>query len=159
MSLEFYEAATCGDTDKVRRMLAASPSLVHSTIQWQFVALHGVAGEECIEMAELLLDSGADPNARNDEGIAPLHLAAYPEMVELLVRRGADIDARTRDGRTPLLVHAAEAERCDVMAALLELGADPKAVDDRGSSAMDIAMSREEDDKMDLLAAFVTAHC
>lgn len=154
MSQEFHDAATSGDMETVRQMLAANPALVQSRIDWDFTALHGVAGEEQFEMAEFLLDACADPNAKNDEGITPLHLAAYAGMVELLVRRGADIDIRSTDGRTPLLVQAAEAGGYEAMEALLKLGADPRATDKRGQSALDISRSREEEDKLELLRKY-----
>ena len=154
MSQEFYDTATFGEIDKVRQMLAADSSLIHSKIEWGFTALHGVAGEEQFEMAEYLLDNGADPVAKNDDGITPLHLAVYPEMIQLLVRRGADINVRSNDGRTPLLVQAAEAEGYEAMEVLLKLGADANAKDSRGENALDIARSRDDDDKIELLRQY-----
>ena len=65
MSQEFFDAATLGSAYTVQRMLAEDPALIHSRIDWGFTPLHGVAGEEQYEVAELLLKSGAEPKQIN----------------------------------------------------------------------------------------------
>jgi ankyrin repeat protein len=53
----------------------------------------------------LLLERGADVNAKNTKALTPLHAAAMAgdkEMVALLIANGADINARSEDGWTPL---------------------------------------------------------
>ena len=55
---------------------------------------------------ELLLGSGADPNAVDTNGQTPLHAAAihggYPQIVELLFDAGADPGARDNRGKLPV---------------------------------------------------------
>lgn len=56
-------------------------------------------------LAKLLLDSGADPNARNSIGHTPLHFAIIfkdIELVELLIKNNANVNARSNSGKTPL---------------------------------------------------------
>lgn len=69
-------------------------------------------------VVSLLLDYGADVNARNDNGHwgnTPLHAAAHGNqraVAEVLIARGADIQAVNCAGRTPLVeteVHQAKA--------------------------------------------------
>lgn len=61
-----------------------------------------------VEMTELFLKYGANPNFSDSGGWYPLHFATDQgqwEIVELLVKNGAEIDrADDRDGRTPLQV-------------------------------------------------------
>jgi ankyrin repeat protein len=102
--------------------------------------------EQAATMAKLLLDLGADPNARNWDDVTPLHQAVRarnPAVVELLLARGADPNARDRlRGSTPLrrAVSATGAGGTAGTAALmvpltrilLAHGADPDARDKRG---------------------------
>ena len=56
-----------------------------------------------------LLDGGADVNAKDVLGMAPLHIATqngYKEMMELLVSHDAEINIGTRKDETPLHIAA-----------------------------------------------------
>ena len=67
-------------------------------------ALHGAVARRDVEIAKMLLEAGADPNARQERGFAPLHDAAAngnAALVELLLTHGALADAKTDDGKTP----------------------------------------------------------
>ncbi|MBC6438590.1 MAG: hypothetical protein GDA52_10790 [Rhodobacteraceae bacterium] len=62
---------------------------------WEEVAAEDV--ENCIA-------AGANVNARNEDGVTPLHGAAVfgkAEAVHALLAAGANIAARTEDGQTP----------------------------------------------------------
>lgn len=58
-----------------------------------------------VEMAKLLLASGAKVEAADSQRWQPLHYAAFhcqPDIVELLLARGASPHSTTQDGNTPL---------------------------------------------------------
>ena len=69
----------------------------------------------------VLLERGADIDARGYDGRTPLHLAAVAEgasvpFVSMLLERGAAVDARDDDGNTPL--HLAAANPAPAMVAV-----------------------------------------
>lgn len=56
-----------------------------------------------LEVVKLLLDYGADVNARNFKGETALHTTWVKEIAELLIKYGADVHAQDVNGSTPLL--------------------------------------------------------
>ncbi len=60
--------------------------------------------QRSVDTLKILLDAGADVNAKDPTGKTPLHAAAFwgwNAAVQLLVDRGADLYAKSRDPRNP----------------------------------------------------------
>ncbi len=70
-----------------------------------FTPLHFAAREGELEIAQLLLEAGADVNAIAADGKNPLNLAIYNghyELAELLIDAGGDVNQPDAEGFTPL---------------------------------------------------------
>ena len=107
-----------------------------------------------VEILKLLLDAGADVNARNDfDATALLWGARDPEKSWLLIERGANVNARSKQGRTPLMLASLRPGGSETVALMLEKGADPKVKDGRGDTALGLAATIGEVETMRLLLA------
>ncbi len=119
------DALRRGDTALFRKMLAEEPAIAR---------LRGPAGSTPLMYAalyadnaavRLLLDAGADANARNDAGATALMWAADDlEKTRLLLDRGAGVNTRSEDGRTPVLIASGIVGNTAVLQLLLDRGAD-----------------------------------
>jgi cytohesin len=117
------------DVEGTRTLLQQSPELAHIVEHLQSACHVGHAG-----IVSLLLENGADPNARGPYGPdSPLLWAlGHPAVVKLLLERGADpkIQVELKGATGPTLLHEA-ARRGHVASArlLLDRGAEIEAVD------------------------------
>ena len=89
-------------------------------------SLHVAAAVGNIEAVKQHLAAGTDVNAKDDDGVTPLHIAATKEIAELLIANSANISAKDHLGWTPL--HGASSKGLKtVVELLIAEGADVNA--------------------------------
>ena len=92
---------------------------------------------------KLLVSKGADINALDPQGYAPVHTAArkrHPEQIALLADLKADLNAPDADGMTPLQ-HAVMRNHVPTVKVLLERGADIEKKNKEGYSPLALALA------------------
>ena len=154
-----HRAVYAGDIDEVRRLLAAGadvnqPSrtgIDFDNIKWtssshagggttnsshSFVTQIQIGNFTIYELPQWL------------KGDSPLHVAIAPasysrEVIALLVGAGADVNLRNDEGETPLHV-AVDVDHLPLVHILLDVGADPDALDNHGRTPRSIGQSSHD---------------
>ncbi len=104
--------------------------------------LHTLIRKDNKEIVELLINHGADVNAKDDDDRTPLHNAVWAEnkeIVELLINHDADVNAKDDRDYTPL--HSAVSrENKEVLKLLINHGADVNAKNKKGYTPLHYAV-------------------
>jgi len=110
-----------------------------NAIRYRIAPLHRAAGGGYLDLVKLLLDRGADVNAKSSNVChTPLHFAVeqnHKGIVELLLARGANINAKDINGLTPLY-WATELRRQEVAELLLSNDAEVDLPDNTGNTPL-----------------------
>ena len=112
--------------------------------------LHQAVAAGLQDMAQLLIESGADPTVgckaigMSNNTLHQAVIRGDEEMTRLLIRTAPrlDVNAEGQNGMTPLCL-AARSNKVACAKALVDAGADPKAVTGFGKSALDIARTNK----------------
>lgn len=102
---------------------AANPN-IPSNNPYKVAPIHSACAISNFDIVALLINHGADVNAKQMQGVTPLHSAAHngqPKIIKLLIDNGADINAKTDNGQTPLFM-ATEKKFQETADLILELG-------------------------------------
>ncbi|XP_076456466.1 uncharacterized protein LOC143290823 [Babylonia areolata] len=104
-------AISSGSADLVRQQITQEPDLINMSGWHRQTALHRACLLGYIDVVRLLLEYGADPNARNNFDETPLHYACkrgLPPVLKCLLERGADVSLVDKMGKG-VIHHATEA--------------------------------------------------
>ena len=140
-------AAIVGNVRIVRSLVAAS---LENGIDIDYVgeydartSLQTAAFHGNTQAVQILLDAGADIEAKDNQGRTPLHLAlSAASTMRFLIGAGADIKAKDYKGWTPL--HLAVMWNCPQdIRILLDAGADASSTDKQGRTPLRLAVQYE----------------
>lgn len=156
------EAVEQGDIAEVRRLLAAGEDIDVGRESDGLTPLLTAIIMRRLDIFELLLDEGANPNAFDDRQMGPLQLAIVAgsdiEVIERLLDAGADPDTGSENGGAGAffspLGAAAATDNLEVAQLLLDAGADvdgPNLATVEGITPLYLAAAQAGVEMMELL--------
>jgi len=139
------DAAKKGHLTRVHKLVTSQNINCRDSQGRNSTPLHLAAGYNNLDVAEYLLEHGADVNAQDKGGLIPLHNASsygHLDVAALLIRFNTEVNATDRWGFTPLH-EAAQKGRTQLCALLLAHGADPHMKNQEGQTPLDLSTAED----------------
>lgn len=155
---DLLEAADQGNFKKLIECISAGVD-VNSRDDDLWTPLHWAVWNGRKTCVEVLLSHHADVNAKSVSDETPLHTAAEKEemtMLELLIKHGANPNNTDNDGDTPahILVKHNNFWSFKTLQKLLEYDPDLSIKNNKGMTALDIAIDYEDNEFIECLTAY-----
>ncbi len=103
-----------------------------------------------VDTVKVLIEAGADVNAKDKEGRTVLMYASTGEIAKILIEAGAELNAKDQNGETALLT-ATRKFRTGVVKVLIEAGADVNAAKPNGETALKLAVKFNDVETINVL--------
>ena len=154
--LDIFAAVEHRDIETLAKILEESPGQIEKIdgMANGYTPLHMAVWNGDVKIVEFLLGKGADVNARSTRtGMrSPIFRAVNDvAMTSLLLGYGASVCMEDNQRRTPLHAAVENGSGIDVVRLLLDAGANPNVIDDRGISPLYLACEQGYPDIAGLL--------
>ena len=150
---EIVEAAKRGDLHAVKAILADDPSKLNALDEEKYTPLHWACMRAHWDVAEYLIEQGADLNIQGGDGGTSLQWAVHHDnvdIVRLMVSKGAKLNVQNLWSMTELHT-AIWRGNIHVVEYLLDQGSDPMIRTNEGWTAMHYAFRSGHDNIIDML--------
>jgi uncharacterized protein len=139
---DLLDSVTMRDIARVRDLLEQGANVNAKDDEHEETPLMLAVKFAGVDMVQLLVEAGADVDARDSWGRTALFYAPVSsEAFRVLLRAGADIRVRDEEGNSILMRKVSESASLSDVEELLRLGVDPDLQNGDGETALDLAES------------------
>ena len=157
-AVDIFEASAAGLLERVKQLIDKDDALLRTRSHDGWTPLHLAAFFGREDVADYLLEKGADVKAISANALqnTPLHAAMagrHGHIAHRLLEHGADVNARQAGGYTVIHSAAQNGDTASIRL-LVQQGADVNARTDKGETALAFARSKEQVEAAELLLSY-----